>query len=205
MEPRHAPAAPGPRRGDWRRALVAVALLAALPGAPAAAQAPSSLAGAMAAQDRDPVARWGLAPPLLRVAQRAPVPAPRPRSAVAVEIAPATGQDALPPSPEPRPRGGAAAARAAAADAGQPRPSGIAATAARVATTSGGAAPRETSLLGVVAGPDGRTALLRLSDGSVRRVRVGDRIDGMTVAAVSDASVQLTGGEGRRVLTLPGR
>lgn len=218
------------RRSLAARILAALlAMACAALAAPERAAAATGLSRAMAAQDADPVARWrnGEAAPL-RVALRAPVPPARPRKggSVAVEIAPAQGA-VLAPVPEPRPRKGARAvaraeeeprarARPAPADddagsagvrdAGAARPAQTAATsAARAATIRGAAPPRQTTLLGIIAGPNGRVALLRSSTGEVRRMKVGDRIEGMTVAAVSDNSVQLQGGDGRTVLTVPSR
>jgi hypothetical protein len=229
----HSPRLARPTRRSFAARLVAalLALACAALATPDMAAARTALARAAAAQDPDPVARWrtGEAAPL-RVALRAPVPSARPRKggSVSVEIAPA--QDAvLAPVPEPRPRKGArtaartdeprARARPAPADddagaagsttvrdAGAARPAQTAgASAARAATIRGAAPPRQTSLLGIIAGPNGRVALLRSSTGEVRRMKVGDRIEGMTVAAVGDNSVQLQGGDGRRVLTVPSR
>jgi hypothetical protein len=205
------------------------ALMTLVCAVPAPGWAATALARAVAAQDPDPAARWLTA--AVRptpVALRAPVPPARPPrgGAVAVEIAPA--QDAvLAPVPDPRPRRGARAAAAAeetptrarpapgqdagggaaaVRDAGAARPAQTAAaSAARAATIRGAAPGRQTSLLGVIAGPNGRVALLRTPDGQVRRMRVGDRIEGMTVSAVGDSSVQLQGGGARTVLTVPGR
>jgi hypothetical protein len=217
------------RRSSAVRLVAALlAIVGAALAAPERATAATGLTRAAAAQNPDPVARWrtGEVAPT-PVALRAPVPPARPRKggAVAVEIAPAQGA-VLAPVPDPRPRKGARAvaraeeprtrarpapegADAGAADvrdAGAARPAQTAATsAARAATIRGAAPARQTSLLGVITGPNGRVALLRTSTGEVRRMKVGDRIEGMTVAAVSDNSVQLQGGDGRKVLTVPSR
>lgn len=219
------------RHGPGARLIAAILVMAcAMLATPGTAEAATALTRAMAAQDPDPVARWrsGEAAPV-RVALRAPTPPARPRKGgpVAVEIAPAPVQGGmLAPVPEPRPRKGARAVADAEAapsrarpapgqadagassvrDAGAARPAQIAAaSAARAATIRGAAPARQTSLLGVIAGPNGRVALLRSSTGEVRRMKVGDRIEGMTVAAVGDSSVQLQGGDGRTVLTVPSR
>lgn len=58
------------------------------------------------------------------------------------------------------------------------------------------------SLLGVFAGQDGRHALVRLSNGNVKRVRQGDSIQGAQVASVSSDSVRLSGGGRETVLKM---
>ena len=58
------------------------------------------------------------------------------------------------------------------------------------------------ALLGVFGTSDGRHALVRLPSGTVRRVHVGDNLQGAEVAAVAADSVRLTGGGRDLVLKL---
>jgi Tfp pilus assembly protein PilP len=55
------------------------------------------------------------------------------------------------------------------------------------------------SLVGIVAGPQGRIALLRTASG-VRRVIVGDRIGAWQVSEISDKQVQISRGRAKQVL-----
>ena len=59
------------------------------------------------------------------------------------------------------------------------------------------------SLLGVFSGDDGRHALLLLPDGSIERVRPGDRVAGGQVAAIDTDTVRLSGSGRDTVLRLP--
>ena len=52
-------------------------------------------------------------------------------------------------------------------------------------------------------GEDGRHALLLLPDGSIERVRPGDRIRGAQVAAIDTDSVRLSGRGRDTLLRLP--
>jgi hypothetical protein len=203
--------------------------------APAAAATPLARATAAQDADPAARWLADRAPAAIRAAVRAPVPSARPRrpgARVEVEVeSPAAALSAPVPDRRPtrteraaarREEAEASAAAAAAAaqrresagatapgaarDAGAARPAQTAvAAAARGATVRGKLPPSQTALLGVIAGPDGRVALLRLPGGEVRRVRRGDRVEGMTVAAVSDSSVQLNTGSGVQVLTIPTR
>lgn len=67
------------------------------------------------------------------------------------------------------------------------RPSGpTATTVARAATIENAMNLRDINLIGVYNRNDGRFALVRLSNGRLARVRVGDRLDGGQVTAISD-------------------
>lgn len=141
-----------------------------------------------------------------------------------VAVAAASGIAAAPP-PEPRPARKAAPVKAAApaqpkvakAAPAQPvrvqpavqkqvvaetRPTTaqpVRVAAVQPATQQSGLSRGNVSLLGVFAGKDGRHALLRLPNGSVKRVRQGDSIQGTQVSAVSADSVRLSG-SGRDVV-----
>jgi hypothetical protein len=62
---------------------------------------------------------------------------------------------------------------------------------------------RDMSLIGVFGGADGRHALVLLPNGAIERVRPGDRIRGVQVAAVGSDSVRLSDGSRETVLRLP--
>ncbi|MEM6439697.1 MAG: hypothetical protein AAF763_08415, partial [Pseudomonadota bacterium] len=62
---------------------------------------------------------------------------------------------------------------------------------------------RSMALLGVVSGPEGRRALLRLPSGAVRRVSEGQEVDGWRVSAIDDISVRIVDAGRVRTLTMP--
>ena len=66
-----------------------------------------------------------------------------------------------------------------------------------------GLSRRTVSLVGVFGGADGRSALVRLPNGKIEKVKAGDRIQGVQVAAISDNSVRLTGRGKDTLLRLP--
>ncbi len=55
----------------------------------------------------------------------------------------------------------------------------------------------EVSLLGLFGGPEDQSALLRNPAGDVAMVKTGDRVFGLTVIAMNDASVQFRDERGR--------
>lgn len=60
-----------------------------------------------------------------------------------------------------------------------------------------------TNLIGVYGSPSRRYALIRTSSGSFKKVRVGDRIDGGTIAAITDSEVRYQKGGRLVALTMP--
>lgn len=68
-------------------------------------------------------------------------------------------------------------------------------TAQRIGLTRG-----NVSLVGVFAGADGRRALVRLPNGDIERVKVGDKVQGVQIAAINEDSVQVAGRGGRNTL-----
>lgn len=68
-------------------------------------------------------------------------------------------------------------------------------TAQRIGLTRG-----NVSLVGVFAGADGRRALVRLPNGNIERVKVGDQVQGVQIAAINEDSVQVAGRGGRNTL-----
>jgi type IV pilus biogenesis protein PilP len=77
------------------------------------------------------------------------------------------------------------------------------AAAQRPAKQQVGISRRTVSLVGVFGGADGRSALVRLPNGKIEKVKAGDRIQGVQVAAISDDSVRLTGRGKDTLLRLP--
>jgi ribosomal protein L2 len=59
------------------------------------------------------------------------------------------------------------------------------------------------ALLGVISGPQGRRALLRLPSGAVRRVSEGQEVDCWRVSAIDDVSVRIIDAGRVRTLTMP--
>jgi hypothetical protein len=59
-------------------------------------------------------------------------------------------------------------------------------------------------LLGVVHRASGDIALVRRADRRIVRVSTGDRLDGLTVTAIGDAALHLSGAGRQTVLTIPG-
>ena len=74
---------------------------------------------------------------------------------------------------------------------------------ARGATVEGALPLRQTSLIGLFSGPDGRTALLRLGTGDVVRAVQGDVVGGAVVTAIAEDGLRLWQDGAERVLTMP--
>jgi len=104
------------------------------------------------------------------------------------------------PAPEARPAGRARQAAVAAVTPG----TRAAPTIARPATQSG-IPLNQTALIGVISLQSGRKALLRLADGTVRSVQVGDTLDGWKVSAIGDEELRLSKGGKDRTLVLVSR
>ena len=77
------------------------------------------------------------------------------------------------------------------------------ATAAFNGSVRSGVSRGNVSLIGVFGGADGLHALLKLPNGQIERVRAGDQVQGIQVAAVSKDSVQITGRGRNTLLLLP--
>lgn len=75
---------------------------------------------------------------------------------------------------------------------------------AAAATVEAAVPLNETILIGVFSGPDGASALLRLSGGDILRVAPGERSRAGLVLAVGEDRVILSRAGAERVLTLPG-
>jgi type IV pilus biogenesis protein PilP len=73
----------------------------------------------------------------------------------------------------------------------------------RAASERTGLSRNDVSLLGVFGSSKDRYALLRLPNGSVKRVGAGDSLQGVRVAAISSDAVRLTQGQRDTVLRMP--
>ncbi len=139
------------------------------------------------------------------------IPAPRPRNlerAVAAALAAATRAPDPEPEPEPEPQRVAAAAPPPTAPEADEEPEIEGNTSQ--APTSGSVADQATftnalnlsriNLIGVYGSPSNRYALIRQGNGRYKRVEVGDRIDGGTVAAITANEVRYQ--KGGRLVSL---
>ena len=61
-----------------------------------------------------------------------------------------------------------------------------------------------TALIGLFNGPDGSTALLRLSSGSVVKVAAGEIVDGGRITSIGEDTLRLSKDGREIVLTMPG-
>lgn len=125
---------------------------------------------------------------------RAPIPPQRP----AAIAAPPT--DAITaPRPIPRPDVRPASKPAATSPGANPQR----ATRAQSVATRTAPIPEGAMLIGILGAPAGRTALLRGTDGRVQRLRPGSRIDGWTIADITETEVRLSRDGQSRTLRLP--
>ena len=59
------------------------------------------------------------------------------------------------------------------------------------------------NLIGVYGQPSSRRALVRMSDGRYRKVKVGDTLDGGRVSAIGDGQLSYTKGGRNHTLVMP--
>jgi hypothetical protein len=159
---------------------VTTASLPATPPEPRRIAAPAKASPAPIAV-RAAVLAASAVPPAKAVA--APAPVVKPTPVVVARAAPAA---VAKPTPKPAP-----VAKAA------PAPSN------RATSESVGLSRNSLSLLGVFGTSKDRYALLRMPNGSVKKVGAGDQIQGVRVAAVSGDAVRLTQGQRDTVLRMP--
>ncbi|MCH2163400.1 MAG: hypothetical protein MK098_01925 [Marinovum sp.] len=76
-------------------------------------------------------------------------------------------------------------------------------TVARAATQNNAINLRRVNLIGVYGKPSDRRALVRLSNGRFKKVRVGDRIDGGRILAISDTQLRYQKGGRNLTLAIP--
>jgi type IV pilus biogenesis protein PilP len=77
------------------------------------------------------------------------------------------------------------------------------ASVSRSATVKNAINLRRVNLIGVYGKPSGRRALIRLSNGRYEKVKVGDRLDGGRVSAISNSELRYTKGGRNVVLQMP--
>lgn len=128
-------------------------------------------------------------------------------------LAGATAQAvAISPEPRPRPESFAAIVRqsrqtAAAEPVSQDQRVAVnnptSASVARAATEKNRISLRKVNLIGVYGKPESRRALVRLANGSYRKVQVGDRLDGGQVAAIGEDELRYVKSGQSVVLKMP--
>jgi hypothetical protein len=138
------------------------------------------------------------------VPRRVAVPA-RPAAQAPAPVAVATPVRTLAPAPQPV----AAVAPAPVQTARvQPAPQQTARVetppaVAAAATTQTGLSRNQVSLIGVFGTANRRHALVRMPNGAIQRVQVGDQVQGAQVAAVTADSVRLRSGGRETILRMP--
>ncbi len=157
------------------------------------------------------------AKPAAKVA-RVSIAKPKPVSITAIQAAPVTPRPVVSAAPQrvvtmaPRVVAAPVPQAARAPVALKPTPSRktttqVAAVRPAAAAFNGsvrsGVSRGNVSLIGVFGGADGLHALLKLPNGQIERVRAGDKVQGIQVAAVGKDSVQITGRGGNTLLRLP--
>ncbi|EKE45871.1 hypothetical protein OCGS_0097 [Oceaniovalibus guishaninsula JLT2003] len=123
---------------------------------------------------------------------------PQAQQTFAVANAPAPRDRPQPPAPQ---RAAPEPARVAAATVAPRVPSS--ASVSKAATTPNAIKLRQLNLIGVYGSKANRRALVRLPSGRFEKVKVGDRIDGGRVAAISDGQLQYVKSGRSIVLSMP--
>ncbi len=123
--------------------------------------------------------------PPLRPRARPPAPADAVTDAVAEAL---SGGGGAPLRPEARPDGPLSV------------PTGV----AEAATTPGALDLDRLALIGLLHGPEGPSALLRLASGAIVRVAPGEEVAGARVAGIGEDSLRLQRGGEETVLAMPG-
>lgn len=187
-------AASAARSAEEARAAEQAALQAALASATA-----SAVASSRKPQGRPPNFSQGIEAALAMAATTAPVvaaaaPAPQPAPA-----APTRSAAAVAPAPEPVPEP---------EEIDEPEPVAAApsiptsASVAKQATIAGAISLREINLIGVYGASSSRRALVRLANGRMLRVKIGDRIDGGQVTAIGEGQLTYVKGGRSHVLRM---
>jgi hypothetical protein len=164
--------------------------------ASAARSKADALAEAAAAAAKAEAERTASATPQAVASSRRPAgrPSDLPKAVeAAVAAAVATPAPAAAPAPEPAPVVTAAAAPEQEIDEPEPviaapnMPTSV--TVSRQATVKNALNLGEISLIGVFGSSSSRRALIRMPSGRFIKVKVGDRFDGGTIAAIGDSEV----------------
>lgn len=158
-------------------AAVAAANAALAASATPVAQAPAAIVGTRfaTAQSRRPDTRPRNFTRIVKRAQRAAPQKKETRVAAVATVAPRTVKPSLPSK----------------------------ASVARSATVKNAINLRKVNLIGIYGKPSSRRALVRLGNGRYQKVKVGDRIDGGRVAAISDTDLRYSKGGRNVVLKMP--
>jgi len=192
--------APNPRAAASPRAATSATAAAALDGPVARAERPRQLPTPRP-EGLSPTARTAGAASAVRLTPSEDIPAGL-RGRVSVADAP-SALAAL-NAPRPRLRPAAPPRRTTrAAPAAQPREARGAPPRAAGGAEAGELDLSGMTLLGVISGPDGRRALLRLPTGAIRRVREGQTVDGWRIAAIGGDSVRIADATRVRTLRMP--
>ena len=148
-----------------------------------------------------------------RIAAPAPkvtVVKPKPVSIAAIQRGPTATAPVSPPAPQrvvtaapQRAVVAAAVPQTARPTAASPATQATQPTMAFAGPVRSGISRGNVSLIGVFGDSDGRHALLRLPNGQIERVKAGDSIQGIQVAAVGEDSVQISGRGRSTLLRLP--
>ena len=112
----------------------------------------------------------------------------------------AAAQAARAPAPQlPAPEAAAPTAPAATVSPAGPTQASV----ARQATVENAIKLNQLNLIGVMGDPSDRSALVRLSNGSIQKVKVGDKLDGGRVAAIGESELRYIKGNRSLVLAMP--
>lgn len=214
LKPRARPAAitaqAEQRRLDEEARLVAeAASLSAAAAAEALAAAPQGEASVQNAVQAGPIS------PLAIAVSRRPPQRPKDFSraveaAVAAAVRPPKAEPA--PEPEPEPEPAARPTKRSAPEADDEPEVAAAAKAPKIPTKASVAKNAtfvnaidlgKTNLIGVYGTASKRYALIRTSSGQYKKVRVGDRVDGGTVAAITDSELRYKKGNRMVALQMP--
>lgn len=159
-----------------------------------ASVAPPPPAPAVAAPAPAPVVMAAVAP--VRVAPAAPAPAALPPAVAARPAAPTLGTTFTRRAVEPEAEEELESAPIAPAIPTR-------ANVAKQATLAGAINLRKVNLIGVYGTSSNRRALVRLSNGKMQRVKVGDRLDGGQVAAIGEREIRYIKSGRALLLSLP--
>jgi len=200
---------------EARQAATAASLSASATASAAETQAEDSTAEAIAAAAAAAAPqRLGPVSPLAVPISRRPPVKPRNfdarvQAAVAAAASPRTQPRAAEPEPEKPVERSAARSQPRTAEPGEDEDIAPAAAAPKVPTKASVSKNAtfvnainlsKTNLIGVYGTPSRRYALIRTGSGQYKKVKVGDRIDGGTVAAITDSEVRYK--KGGRILAL---
>lgn len=160
---------------------------------------PAGLENAIAAAIADAATAVQTAPP---VAQNTEAPEQGSQLAIASSVKPKLRPQNLPTEPKQSKNIELASAAAVAPKTVTPKiPSS--ASVAKQATVKNAIKLNQVNLIGVYGTPSSRRALIRLSNGRYQKVKVGDRVDGGRVSAISESELRYSKGGRDLILKMP--